>query len=169
MTEYKKINIQNWLKLDLKGTFNGTAEMWLDFHLRSRLAPEVPEQVGTLFEVARGSMIYGCFFFPLLTLASEQCHRVLEAAAKIRCEQLKIPLEIKRNNGKVYPKRYTEIVEDLVQHGNIEKNDKIKWDAGRSMRNQTSHPDSQILLVPGMTITILDTTVELINKLYSAC
>ncbi len=56
------------------------AEDFLNMVLDPKLSESVPEGVQSLFEVARGAMAYGYYFYPLFTLAMEQLSRVAEAA-----------------------------------------------------------------------------------------
>src|SRR5205823_2457300 len=96
----KKITLQNWQTPDIPRTFNITGEQWVQRVLEPKLSANVPEEVEKLFEVARGSMIYGWFYYALMTLAAEQLFRVCELAAKKRCEKASIPLFIPLKKGK---------------------------------------------------------------------
>ena len=61
---------------------------WAISILKPKLSETVPLEIHKLFEVARGSMLYGYFFYPLFTLASEQLFRVAEAAVSEKCKQV---------------------------------------------------------------------------------
>ena len=80
---FKHITAANWQEPDLPCSFFCyTSDYWVEAHLKPRLGPNVPSDVVALFEVARGAMIYGWFFYPIITLGAEQCLRVLEAGVK---------------------------------------------------------------------------------------
>jgi hypothetical protein len=51
----------------------------------------VPEPIRELFDVARGAMIYGWFFYPLFRLGEDQLHRVVEAAVVARYTRRRKP------------------------------------------------------------------------------
>ncbi len=164
---FKLISNKNFTEPDVSRFFpNFTQQSWIDFHLRPRLNPTVPEEIILLYETVRGSMIYGWFFYPLLTLASEQCYRILEVAAHKKCEQLNIPTERILKSGKHRTRDFSELIQELKTYGAINIGDSHKWDAGRSLRNTTSHPQQRMILVPGQTLSILTITVNLINNLF---
>lgn len=53
--------------------------------LSFQLNEAVPRPIRAMFEVARGTMCYGYFFYPLYTLGAEQLYRVAEAGIRHRC------------------------------------------------------------------------------------
>src|SRR5689334_10516617 len=75
---FKQISRTNLLKHDEHPAYPSRlkSEKWVEACLKPRLAPTVPDEVAFLFEVARGSMVYGMFFLPLASLATEQSFRV---------------------------------------------------------------------------------------------
>jgi hypothetical protein len=76
---FKRITAENWQDADVPRLFGlTTPDNWIGAHLQPQLSPNVPQEIAALFEVARGSMIYGWFFYPLITLGAEQCYRVLD-------------------------------------------------------------------------------------------
>jgi len=115
------------------------------------LEPSVPEDVAFLFEVTRGSMVYGMFFLPLASLATEQCYRVLEAGARRRCKQLGL-MKMKPGKRKALPDTpFAELVAALKRADKIPEGDLHAWDTMPFLRNHFSHPTSQLL---GETIGI---------------
>jgi len=79
----KRLSRTNWLEADHHGGPDQVdAEAWRDAFLAIRLDPRVPAQIAAMFEAARGCMIYGSFFAPLVTLGVEHCYRLLEAAVR---------------------------------------------------------------------------------------
>ena len=87
---FKTITSENWLQADpafrvfCKSTGQKTVETVISDDLlrrilKPRLSESVPKQVRALFEVARCSMCYGHFFYPLFILGEEELFRVAEA------------------------------------------------------------------------------------------
>ncbi len=73
---FKRITAANWQEPDVRQMFPlMTHEVWLEVHLRPKLNTKIPEEVSALFEVARGAMIYGWFFYPLIALVDRFCER----------------------------------------------------------------------------------------------
>src|SRR5438105_2916552 len=104
---FKEINKDNWLQPDpvLAGIVrlspaNGwlptakTADDWLDEVLHPQLEGNVPDEVASLFEVARGALTYGYLFYPLFTLGAEQVSRVVEAAITRKYKDVGGPAKI---------------------------------------------------------------------------
>ena len=98
---FKILTPENWLVADPASTIfskishtDGTVtpmsgQEWLCLFRDPTLSKSVPKNVRTLFEVARGSLAYGYFFYPLYTLACEQLLRVAEAAVSEKCRMLR--------------------------------------------------------------------------------
>ena len=67
---------------------------WAKEILAVGLSERVPLEVHRLFAVARGAMLYGCFFYPLFTLSSEQLFRAAEASVALKCRALGAPPKV---------------------------------------------------------------------------
>lgn len=109
---FKEITIHNWLQPDEVLSYfkkirpNGTIEPvtgedYLQSALAPKLLPVVPEDIHGLFEVARGAIVYGYFFYPLYTLATEQLFRVAEAALTHKCKQLSVSKSMRPFNVRI--------------------------------------------------------------------
>lgn len=159
---FKRISVGNWNRVDETFAYV-MAGLSLEWYVAGALQPQllasVPEEVRALFEVARGSMIYGVFFYPLLTLGSEQCHRVAEAAVAAKCKAV-MPV----GAGKKFTS-FKENVEKLIAAGLVVHN-VDRWRLVVKLRNHASHPASQSIASPGMALTTLMDTVECINGLF---
>ena len=166
---FKEITSSNWLEPDrvLKGFVtispSGrsqpiTGDEYLNHILAPKLLESVPAEVQALFEVARGAMAYGYFFYPLYTLGAEQLFRVTEAAVGHKCEALGVP----KSKG-TFKKR----IGWLVDQGTIPELELNRWQASRELRNVASHPDCQSILTPGNAISILEGIAEQINSIFS--
>jgi hypothetical protein len=165
---FKKLTQENWLEPDevtkmfVRLTPGGqtapiTGSNWLASILQPQLAASVPDEIKKLFEVARSAMAYGYFFYPLYTLASDQCYRVVEAAIIEKCRRLRIPKKFDT---------FEKKIKWLVQQGVIEEQKKGVWDAVRYLRNVSSHPKDQQIRAPGPAITTLHRCAEDINALF---
>lgn len=163
----KKLALQNWRDPDVPRNFPGlTEEVWVRAIMGAQLIPAVPENVVRLFEVARGSILYGWLFYPLLTLASEQLHRVQETAVRERCKLAGIPLKQTRN-GREVDRSFKNLIDELGAHGIIPNDEMEPWQAVRNLRNWSSHPERQKILLPGHAISAIDVTARQINQLFS--
>lgn len=163
---FKKLTAENWLVPDnvWADVVNAilpdgdiefmTGDKWILAILDFDLLEAVPIEVKKLFAVARGSIAYGYFFYPLLTLAAEQLYRVTEAAVDHKCQEM----------GRHKPKeKFAQKIEWLRNESVIA--DKERWDGIRNLRNDASHPKSQTILPPGMLLSVLQIVTECINSL----
>ena len=103
---FKKLTKENWLQADkLKSYFvryseegdlkQITGEDRLEDIYQSDLIDEVSVEIRRLFEVARGAIAYGYYFYPLYTLGAEQLFRVMESAVNYKCKTIGCPASIK--------------------------------------------------------------------------
>jgi len=166
--QFKQLTSENWKTGD--DIFHWpqpiAEDKWVRACLNPQLKPIVPQEIRDLFEVARGSMIYGWFYYPLITLAKEQFARIMETAARERCRQLGIaPARItKKGEKKELP--FADVIEALVTHGTISAEDHLKWHLTRKVRNESSHPERQSIINPAMALYSVEGTVDAINKLF---
>jgi len=165
---YKKLTIDNWKKPDTVArgfvkisesgeTHSITEDGWVSDILKPTLKEGVPLEVQKMFEVARGAIIYGYFFYPLYTLAGEQLFRVVEAAVAIKCKSLGA-------TGKV--DTFQKEIEHLIEKNVIPPQEKEWWDAIRQLRNSSSHPGDQSIVTPPSVIGLLEQVADTINSLY---
>ena len=166
---FKEISPSNWLEPDdvLRGfvgiSFDGqvrplVAEDYLNCILRPNLHESIPEDVQGLFEVARGAMAYGYFFYPLFTLAMEQLFRVAEAAVVNKCATLGVPTSLKT---------FDERINWLVEKSIIPQSERESWEAVRHLRNMASHPERQSILPPSYAAGVLERIASQINSLFN--
>lgn len=165
---FKVLDIDNWREQDettrqfRRISSDGQPQLltgndWMRRILKPQLLDEVPIEVRKLFEVARGTLAYGYFFYPLYTLAAEQLFRVAETAIKHKCRQCKAP-----KSARSFFKR----LKWLQENGIISETEHRTWTGVRKLRNSASHPDDQTILPPGMGITVLSRAAEMINGLF---
>ena len=166
---FKRVSLANFTEYDNKTPHRSRlrGEKWVQTCLKPKLESCVPEEIAFLFEVARGSMIYGLFFEPLASLAGEQCYRVLEAGARRRCFDLGL---LRKNTCKGKNPQYivfSKTLAALKKAGHIPKSDLEHWDAIHFLRNRYSHPDSQALCSRDSALGVVELTSQLLNRLFA--
>lgn len=162
---FKHLTADNWLEIDpvtklfVRGTSGASikGEEWLESILQPKLIDPVPYEIKRLFEVARGAMVYGYFFYPLYTLGFEQLSRVSEAAIAHKWEQCNGPKK----------KTFQQRIEWLTQNGYLSEENSKHWDSFRHLRNISSHPVSQNILMPSDAIRLTRVLSEQINILFN--
>ena len=165
---FKQITPDNWLQPDpiLRGfdgaALDGTAQLinaqdLLPYILGPNLAHAVPKDIRVLFEVARGSMVYGFLFYPLFTLSVEQLFRIAETAVTHKCKELSAPAEVRS---------FAQKVDYLFAEAAIPGSERTRWEAIRWMRNKASHPERQDTVTPFDAILLLGQMAAIINGLF---
>lgn len=158
---FKRLNSENWLTVDpvWDAFANSEPSEWVHDLLKVNLDPVVPLPIRKLFETARGTLIYGLMFYPLLTIGTEQLFRVLEAAVTNKCVAMNAPANLK----KFYSK-----LKWLSDNQTISQDRHKRWDAIRQLRNHVSHLHDQNIFDPNTALDQLYITIELINELFAS-
>lgn len=164
---FRKLTPKNWRQRDnvvnyfcqIRGSESHpiSDDQWAESFLEPELSPDVPYDIRNLFEVAQGLQCYGCYFYPLFTLGSEQLYRVLEAALRYKCDQLQAPEGV--NN-------FERMIEWLHKRGILNKRRYVQWNAARELRNSSTHAIQQSLMDPPGALSGLRTAEDLINELF---
>jgi hypothetical protein len=151
---FKEVTPRNWAERDpineifampgKLGMRQMTGDDWAGLFLGVELAAHIPEPVQHLFLVARNTLPYGHFFYPLYTLGSEQLYRVADAAALHRYRDLG-GSKTKKGNDPPFKAR----IGWLHRHGVIDDENAPQWQGFRELRNHASHADMQSLFTPG--------------------
>lgn len=162
----KKLSADNWLQPD--GPVSGGSEAWRDAFLNIHLDARVPAEIAAMFDAARGAMIYGRFFAPLVSLGVEHCYRLLEAAARVRCGQLGLEVDFTDKQGKRHDLSFDHKLRQLQAQGALEVEDIERWQQARELRNWAADPAHQAVLTPSHGVTALMRTAELLGKLFAA-
>ncbi len=166
---FKDLTPENWLEPDPVTTLIAslspegyprpiTGEDWACRILAIRLSDAAPDELHRLFEVARGALLYGYFFYPLYTLGLEQMFRVAEAAVARRCMDLGAPPSTQS-----FEKRLAW----LRDQGVLSTDEHGRWDTLRQLRNLASHPQDQTILPPTMAIAHAPAIAERISALFA--
>lgn len=127
---------------------------WARLFLDHTLSASVPKSVAGLFEVARGTVLYGFYFYPLYTLGLEQLFRVTEAALTAKCQDLGAPAGVAS---------FQRRIGWLVSRQAIRGSDRVRWDAIRMLRNSASHPSAPSILPPAEVVHVFRSLVGLVN------
>lgn len=168
----KQLTTRNWGELDptiASGIFvrlslrDGavdplSAEDWVRQALVPQLAPHVPEAVREMFEIARGAIVYGVYFYPLFTLGSEQLLRVQEAAAREKAAAVGVDVE---------NATYQELLRALRARGFLSGKDAKEWSERRKRRNFATHADRATILPPATALQELRRAAESMNRLFA--
>jgi Domain of unknown function (DUF4145) len=131
---------------------------WARAFLAVELKQHVPHEIRELFEVARGAMLYGWFFYPMFALGEEQLYRVLEATVRARYKQI---------GGQKREPRFKQAIDFLIENNVIPESDGEHWHAARELRNAASHRDQHEALPPGTILRHLEVSAHDINRLFA--
>lgn len=167
---FKEITPENWLEPDkLSSVFvtttDGrtiepiTGQGWVQRIFKPKLEATVPFEIQRLFEVARGTMVYGYLFFPIYTLSIEQLFRVIDTSVTLKCKLLSAPQ--KTVKGKLEAK-----VNWLIDGKFIPETEGEELHRFRKLRNSSSHPNNQSIIYPTMALNLLSSIVTIINSLF---
>ncbi len=165
---FKQLSTENWLVTD--STIQGfvrlvpdgsihdiSGEEWLRDILQPQIDDAVPLEVRKLFEVARGAMTYGYFFYPLYTLGIEQLWRVAEAAVTHKCKAMAAPGSVST---------FFEKIKWLIEKGVIPQTEASRWTRIRKLRNFSSHPEMQSIYMPLEALKFIESIAKHVNSLF---
>jgi hypothetical protein len=168
---FRELTLENWTEPDPTNKVFGrmspvlgvgprsmSGDDWARAFLAVELKQHVPNEIRELFDVARGAMLYGWFFYPLFALGEEPLYRVLEAAVRARYRQI---------GGQKQEPRFKEAIDFLVENDVIPKPDREHWDAARELRNAASHREQHEALPPGTILRHLEVSAHDINRLFA--
>lgn len=169
---FKKLTVENWRRADatnknfvrrseLTGEFLGVEEDdWARQFLAVELKEHVPTEIRDLFDIARGAMLYGWFFYPLFRVGEEQLYRLTETA--LRCCYHHLAGPGRRPT-------FKKAIGFLVERGVIPAEDRGRWEAARQLRNVASHPERASVMPPGAVLGMLRANAHDINRLFARC
>lgn len=117
----------------------------------------VPEQLWRMFEVAKGAMVFGIFFYPLYTLGGDHLYRVFEYVVKLQYEQLR---------GEKLSADLRSQVRWLIDNDHFPGPAPESWMATYELRNIISHPKMQSIDTPNGASRTLHRMKNLIEHFY---
>jgi hypothetical protein len=158
----KKITLENWNQPDpasISSEDNKNGE-YLKLILEPQLYNTVPEEVRDTFEVARATIIYGYYYYPLYTLGDQQIQRVGEAALWHKAKLLGILPAAKFIS-------FKQFIELLKKHNAFDDDFHRRWTSLCSLRNSSSHAKKQSIYTPAMIIKSISVFISDVNKLFA--
>jgi hypothetical protein len=169
----KQVTVENWMKADEASVIwrqmtsvAKTESQWAEFFLGPTLGPQVPKEISRLFEVARSAMMQSWFYYPLATLGMEQCFRLMETGARLRCEAAGIATTKVSKSGKQIDTTFKEKIEAMRLQKIISDAHAQKWEAIRALRNFSSHPSRRSIFDPGQAQGTLVLLVETLKEMF---
>ncbi|WP_170332312.1 hypothetical protein [Ruegeria arenilitoris] len=162
------MTVENYLERDSRldgwsvhglGAFSHPTDAWVQMFLSIKPSEALPAYLQDMFDRAQGSMVYGCFYYPLFTLGIEELFRFSESALR---EAVKETGALKS----VQKMKYAPLIDWAHDNDLLTDSMHGRWHAGRSLRNSTSHKDSSLLLGPNDAAGLLSTTAELTDTLF---
>jgi hypothetical protein len=166
---FKKLSKDNWkspdpinehfIKLNLYTgeKFSVSDDERAEEFLNVELSLEVPIDVHRQFEVARGAMLYGCFFYPLFSLGADQLMKVAESAVTHKCLIHGLTKKTAR---------YEIKLQKLRDYDYLTANECADWENLRKLRNEFSHSKMQNIFPPFEAKFFLKNVADKINKLF---
>lgn len=165
----KEITLENWLMPDIISvkliTGSASTRLWkvtvCDLYVRTvvaiRLSSQVPVEVRRAFEVAKGAMVYGYFFYPLFTIGLEHLYKVAEIAVKVKCAAIDPKQKVdKLGKG----------IKRLASLNILDKVTEKRWHALSGLRNSASHPSGQTIVTPAMAMRMLKPLADDLEKVF---
>ena len=120
------------------------------------LPATVPETVWRMFEVAKGAMCYGLWFYPLFTLGQHHLSRLFEWMVRDRHEALRAR---KSSNFKA-------MIHWMIKNKQFPDDNEVRWNAMYDIRNNVSHPEMQALTHPHQALRSLRQMRDLALHFY---
>lgn len=162
----KRVTAHNWLEADPASQPGGlSVQVWRDRLLAVQLAPGVPDEVAHRFETARGCMIHGAFFAPLVNLGVEQCYRALELGLRARGGGSGLAVAVQDRQGRAHALSFSHLLRQLAQHGLIATADLPLWQQAGELRHWDAQTGQCLGLEHGLVA--LERAAELLERLFS--
>lgn len=134
-------------------------EAWAREFLSVELGAAVPEDIHDLFEVAKGTLAYGWFYYPLYDGGQQQLFRLSEAAAFHRYREL---------GGSKKQLSFQKTIVWLAENGAIDEATAELWHALRKLRNEGAHPKHRLVVPPGHVFRVLMNVAAAVDSLFLA-
>jgi hypothetical protein len=171
-TGVKQLTVDNWDKSDATSELWGTIDAagvrrlsgsdWAEVFLSVELSSSVPAEIRWMWEVARGVLVYGIYYYPLYTPGDEQLHRVADAAT-LHCHRRAGGPNEARDRPPTLHKR----IGWLLEHGLLSPLDAERWHAIREIRNAGAHPERPRLIMPTDAARTLEILRDAVDSLFS--
>ena len=156
----KHLSAESWRQADPQ--FLAEAGLTLDEWARAVLRPElprpVPADIRQLFETARGTLLYGAFYLPVLNLAADQLYRVADAALNVRAFG---------PGGNRDRLGFAPRIGFAVQRGWIAAADEMQWMSLAALRNESTHATAPRPLPPRAALHTLELVARSVGDLFA--
>ncbi|RTZ37900.1 hypothetical protein EJ573_01445 [Paenibacillus polymyxa] len=171
----KKITPDNYYEPDetikLFGAVNyETREQWsvtevdiLNFVAKIEIDVSVPNDIVELIETSKALFAYGYLYWTFFTLAQEQIFKAFEAAIS----HAHTCVYGHNCNSKGKKLQLSDMIQRLIVKGNLLKENKMKYDSIRNLRNMSFHPSMQSQ-VGFLSYDIIKSVVDDINSLLKS-
>jgi hypothetical protein len=176
----KRLTKENWLTPDVTGrafvevnaktgaTRPATGDGWAEQFLAVDLGEHVPMEVRDMWEVARGTLLYGWFYYPLYALGEHELRRVADAAT-LHCYRHAggPPLRKPDCEGKLRWPTFRARVAWLIGQGILPRSAHGRWEAIVELRNEGSHASFRHLVMPTDALQVLGMLASEIDALFA--
>jgi hypothetical protein len=172
---FKHLTTDNWTEPDEAGRAfvaldpatgecrEPTADRWAQQFLAVELSPSVPDKIRDMWAIARGTLLYAWFFYPLYALGEDQLRRVADAAVLLRYEAADGP----RTRAGNWPDLKSRL-DWLIAQGIVAQGVERRWEAIRQLRNHGSHATFARLVMPVEALETLTCLAREIDALYGS-
>ena len=143
------------------GSSDYQTSKWVSDILSFSLPKAVPRDLHEIFGRAQAVMVYGCYHYPLFTLGVEELFRYYESLLR----HVLGPDGIDKNGQSLH---FASLIERAVKKQLISSDDVASWQAGRQLRNSTTHNESVILLGPNDAVNALHRAQHRTETFYVA-
>lgn len=134
-----------------------TGDGWAERILKSQLIDSVPSDIKEMFEISRGILVYGWFYYPLFTVGAENMYFVIETAVGERCLQLHAP-----KGRRTFKKK----VDWMFEKRHLTEFEFGRLDASRNLRNMAAHRDKGCFYDPSWSVDGVCVAADIINGLF---
>jgi len=164
----KVLTVENWNRHDTQSAHlvlvdrqgverTPTGDGWVERILKPQLNGTIPGEVAEMFEVARGILVYGWFYYPLFTAGAEKMYFVIETAVSDRCSQLRAP------KGR---KTFKQKIDWMFEKHHLTEAEFKRLDASRSLRNMAAHREKGCTYDPSWAVDGVYVAAGIINELF---
>lgn len=165
---------QTWIAIGVKDKEDYVKH----YVVEGRFHNDVHEDVVQAYRTAEYLMALSWYHYPMYDEALKKLLGILEIAVKLKCQQLRIPLEKVSAKGKKYIYRLEELIDKICE---LEPEKELNWQLhhGRKLRNTFAHPDRHsymggfiqlpfVPLINTLNLLFLNTATVSANKKYLA-
>jgi len=135
-----------------------SAQDWAEGILTIDLGGNVPLELQRMFRVARGTLLYAFFFYPLYGVGMGLVFMLCDSALRIAADSAGAPSRVKD---------FKSRLDWLSQHRVISSEAAERWDSARHLRNAFVHEGTPLANLPSIAVNELETTALDIDSLFA--